>query len=509
MRQDALAVAASVAASGEPRSLEPLRALIVDDDAFDRMTVKRTMLSAGFAVNAQECESAASALRLLETGPFDLVLLDFNLNLPTYDGLYVVRELRARGIRVPVVVLTGQDNAEVAVELMKAGASDYLAKSSLSPDRLGHALRSVLRIHRLEEEARAAQEALRASEALNHTVLAASADCIMILDLSGHLLSLSEAGQSMLEIDNLAGVAGTDWLDFWKDADRAAASAAIERARAGEPGRFVGHCPSMKGKSLWWDVLLTPIRGADGRPERLLCVSRDVTELKQRESFEQQLVGIVSHDLRNPLNAILVSVELLLRNGVLDERTTKAMSRIRSAGQRAARMIRDLLDFTQARLGGGIPIARAPADLASVCGHVVEEVSLAWPERRIATSLPERLDAYVDADRIAQVLTNLLSNALQYSPAGTEVTATLREADGAAVLDIHNLGAPIPTAFLPNLFEPLQRAAAPHDRASRSIGLGLYIVKQLVRAHSGTIEVVSSAEAGTTFTVRLPLTGMA
>ncbi|WP_164018988.1 sensor histidine kinase [Pyxidicoccus trucidator] len=509
MTPDAFAEASSTAASGERRSLEPLRALIVDDDEFDRMTVKRMMLSAGFAVKAEECESAAAALRLLETEPFDLVLLDFNLNLPTYDGLYVVRQSRSRGVRVPVVVLTGQDNAEVAVELMKAGASDYLAKSSLSPARLGHALRSVLRIHRLEEEARAAHEALRASEELNHSVLAASADCIKILDVSGRLLSLSQAGQCMLEIEDLAAVVGTDWLDFWKDADRTAAAAALERARAGEPGRFVGHCPSMKGKSLWWDVVLTPIRGADGRPEKILCVSRDVTELKRRESFEQQLVGIVSHDLRNPLNAILVSADVLLRNGGLDERTTKSMNRIRSAGQRAARMIRDLLDFTRARLGGGIPIARAPADLASVCGHVIEEVALAWPDRKVVSTLPARLEACVDADRISQVLTNLLANALQYSPAGTDVTAALSEVGGSAVLDIHNQGAPIPADFLPKLFEPLQRAAATYDRASRSIGLGLYIVKQLVRAHSGSIEVISTAEAGTTFTVRLPLTGMA
>jgi len=508
LTREALAAAASVTASVEPRSLEPLRALIVDDDAFDRMTVKRMMRSAGFAVNAEECESAASALRLLESERFDLVLLDFNLNLPTYDGLYVVRQLRAGGGRVPVVVLTGQEDAEVAVELMKAGASDYLAKASLSAERLGHVLRSVLRIHRLEEEARAAQEALRASEELNHTVLAASADCIKILDLSGRLLSMSVAGQSMLEIEDLASVVGSDWLGFWEGEDRTAATAAIERARAGEPGRFVGHCPSAKGRSLWWDVLLTPIRGADGRPEKLLCISRDVTELKQRESFEQQLVGIVSHDLRNPLNAILVSADLALRGVTLDERTTRAISRIRSAGQRAARMIRDLLDFTQARLGGGIPITRAPADLASVCGHVIEEVTAAWPERRIAATLPARLEVAVDVDRIAQVLTNLLSNALQYSPPGTEVTAVLREAGGQAVLDIHNHGAPIPAHFLPRLFEPLQRAVVTDDRGSRSIGLGLYIVKQLVRAHSGTIEVVSTAETGTTFTVRLPLAGM-
>jgi signal transduction histidine kinase len=254
-------------------------------------------------------------------------------------------------------------------------------------------------------------------------------------------------------------------------------------------------------------VLLTPIPGADGRPEKILCISRDVTDLKQRESFEQQLVGIVSHDLRNPLNAILVSAQLALRNEGLDERTVRSVNRIRSAAERASRMIRDLLDFTRARLGGAIPITRAPADLARVCEHAVEEVSLAWPGRKIVPSIPARLEAHVDADRISQVLTNLLANALQYSPAGTDVRVSLGEAGGQAVIDIHNHGEPIPAESLPRIFEPLQRATVAYDHSSRSIGLGLYIVKQLVRAHAGTIEVVSAPDVGTTFTVRLPRAG--
>ncbi len=216
----------------------------------------------------------------------------------------------------------------------------------------------------------------------------------------------------------------------------------------------------------------------------------------------EDVVAIVSHDLRNPLNAITLSATTLLRHEDVDERTTKAAGRIHAAAERASGMISDLLDFTQARMGG-IPIHPNPLDFHEHVQRVVDEVRLAWPERRIGVQASGDGRGTWDEGRLAQVITNLVGNALQHSPEDTPVHVTTRGEGESVLLEVHNEGAPIPTELLPVLFEPYRQG--PEAGASRgSLGLGLFITRQIVLGHGGTLDVRSSAEEGTTFTVRLP-----
>ncbi|RKH06253.1 PAS domain S-box protein [Corallococcus sp. CA047B] len=253
----------------------------------------------------------------------------------------------------------------------------------------------------------------------------------------------------------------------------------------------------------------------DGRPARFVGTALDVTERKreeeaarQRAEFEQYLVGIVSHDLRNPLNAIALGTTSLLRREELSERDTKAVLRIQASAERAVRMIRDLLDFTQARLGEGIPVQCQDLDLTTVVRQVMEEVQMNFPERVLQASTPGHgTRGCWDPDRMAQVLTNLLGNALKYSPEGTPVTVRVQSTDLEVLLAVHNAGDPIPPDLMHRLFQPMQRGVPGMDLATRSVGLGLYIVQHIVQAHGGTIDVTSSREAGTTFTVKLPRDG--
>jgi signal transduction histidine kinase/CheY-like chemotaxis protein len=234
---------------------------------------------------------------------------------------------------------------------------------------------------------------------------------------------------------------------------------------------------------------------------------RTQEELRRRAEFEQQLVGIVSHDLRNPLAAITMSAGLMEKKGELSDSQKRMVVRINQATERAARMIRDLLDFTKARLGGGIALHRQSTDLSEVVHQVVDEVLVAHPGRHVDLDVAEALKGEWDPDRIAQVLTNLLSNALTYSPAGAPVRVNARMEGEHALLSIFNGGTPIPPELLPRLFEPMTRGTLKEGQSSRSIGLGLYIVRDIVRGHGGGVEVVSSSEHGTTFTVRLPRHG--
>ncbi len=181
-------------------------------------------------------------------------------------------------------------------------------------------------------------------------------------------------------------------------------------------------------------------------------------------------------------------------------------ARIAKSADRMKRMISELLDFTRGRLGGGIPIHRVAGDLRAVVRQGVEELEAAWPERTVRLSVESgRYEGEWDADRLVQVVSNLGSNALQYSPPDTTVTFTLRDGGESATLEVHNTGNPIPPEALPHLFDPFRRASS----EGGGLGLGLYIVEQVVKGHGGRIEVSSTAQSGTLFRVVLPRGGQA
>jgi signal transduction histidine kinase len=268
----------------------------------------------------------------------------------------------------------------------------------------------------------------------------------------------------------------------------------------------------------YFHFVYQPVRGPDGRVQAVLTLGQEVTDIvrarqeaerlvaleQERASFEQQLIGIVSHDLRNPLQAILLGTAGLLRRDEVDERTTKAAARIQLAAERASRMVKDLLDFTQARLGGGIPLTPRPMDLHTLVRETLEELQAAYPERDLRVAAQGEGSGTWDADRLAQVVQNLTSNALKYSPAGTPVTVRSRAEGDRVELQVHNEGEPIGPEALARLFQPMQRATSQADSSGRSVGLGLFIVRHIVEAHGGTVRVESTAEQGTTFSVQLP-----
>jgi signal transduction histidine kinase len=236
------------------------------------------------------------------------------------------------------------------------------------------------------------------------------------------------------------------------------------------------------------------------------AVALEKTRLDETAEFRERLIGIVSHDLRGPVSVIKMAATLLRRWEQLDPRVVdKTVSRILSSADRVSAMIHDLLDFTQARLGGSIPLGRKPGDLHAIVRQVVEELQVAHPDRRFDLQHEGDAQGSWDAGRMAQVTGNLLSNAVNYSPAGSVVRVSTRNEAGAVVLLIQNEGPPIRPDLLPNLFEPMQRASAELNNANRSVGLGLYIVKHVVEAHGGTVSVRSELGTGTELRVRLPL----
>ncbi|PTL84544.1 PAS domain-containing sensor histidine kinase [Vitiosangium sp. GDMCC 1.1324] len=241
-----------------------------------------------------------------------------------------------------------------------------------------------------------------------------------------------------------------------------------------------------------------------------VAVNTDITDVKRVEEelrrtaeFRERFLGIVSHDLRNPLNAILLSVNALMRSDCVVEHHEKSVRRIATSARRMERMIADLLDFTRGRLGGGIPIHPRPANLRHICQHVLEELETGNPQRELRLCMRGDCRGEWDADRLAQLLGNLGKNALDYSPEDRPVDFVLRDEGDTVCVEVHNEGAPIPAELLPHIFEPFRRATK-EGHPTSGLGLGLFIAWQIVQAHEGTLEVRSTEAEGTTFTVRLP-----
>ena len=221
---------------------------------------------------------------------------------------------------------------------------------------------------------------------------------------------------------------------------------------------------------------------------------------------KEMFLAILGHDLRSPLGAVITSSQFMLDTGELVEPYLTLTTRIGRSARRMNQMVDDLLDFTRGRLGSGMPIVRAPMDMGQLVRQSVDEMRAARPGSVVQVTTSGALDGNWDSERMSQLLSNLLGNAIQHGTAGEVIGVSVQGEASDVVLRLHNGGTTIPKSDLGTLFSPFKRLRAgqtvTHD--STSLGLGLYIAQQIVSAHGGTIDVRSSAEAGTLFTVRLP-----
>ncbi|MFL5344286.1 MAG: ATP-binding protein [Hyalangium sp.] len=261
-----------------------------------------------------------------------------------------------------------------------------------------------------------------------------------------------------------------------------------------------------------WMRAKVRVLAENGKATRVLGTLRDVTRELQLEEesrraveFQEQLVGIVSHDIRSPLGAIISWARIMAVGGPPPEENQRTFKRITSAALRIERLTRLLLDFARARLGGGITLEPRRCEMRDLLQKVTHEFRVAYPDRSVVFEVEgDDVQGTWDPDRLAQVLSNLLENALKYSPPDTPVRLWARGEKERVVLEVHNQGKPIPPELVPHIFEPFRRGPQASRTAKTSYGLGLYIVQEIVHAHGGTIDVRSNLEEGTAFTVSLP-----
>ncbi|MGK3997458.1 ATP-binding protein [Sorangium sp. So ce1024] len=317
--------------------------------------------------------------------------------------------------------------------------------------------------------------------------------------------------------------------------DRARVEEAVRRSQTPESGgeysveyRVVGLCDRVER---WIAVQGRTFFDAAGRGVRMLGTVIDVTDRKQAEAARREelllrdrFMAAFSHYLNTPLTSITLAASVLAHHGNLTPRQARNVERIATSARRMARTINDLLDMNRSRFGGSVPIAPKPEDLHALCKSAVDELRVAHRDVPIQLDVQGSGAGLWDPERIAQMVTNLVQNAIDHADPGSAVGVTVRPrgsgerggggergsgdrggGDDELLIEVHNDGPAIAPELLETLFDPFHRAAVRGRRSTgRGLGLGLFIAQQIARAHGGAIEVESKAARGTTFTARLP-----
>ncbi|MDD5064081.1 MAG: ATP-binding protein [Phycisphaerae bacterium] len=412
-------------------------------------------------------------------------------------------------------VRIGQGRLDTQIEIKKNDEiGDLAAAFNQMTGNLRKTTTSIDNLNREMAERKKAEEVLRKSEEFTKRIIESSSDCIKVLDLEGRLLSMSEGGQKILEIDDITPYLNMSFVDYWKGKEKEDCLEAISKAKQGDTGIFYGYFQTAKGKPKWWEVIITPIKDADGSINRLLAVSRDITErklaeqrqaelLEQLEKTNQELKDfayIVSHDLKAPLRGIKTLAEWISTDYAdkLDDNGKEQISLLGSRVDRMHNLIDGILQYSRV---GRVEEEKVVVNLNEL---VPEIIDLLAPPENVTITIENTLPMIeCEPTRIMQVFQNLLSNAVKYmdKPKG-QIKVDCVEEDGFWKFSVADNGPGIEEKHFGKIFQLFQ-TLSPRDE-SQSTGIGLTVIKKIVELYNGKIWVESEPGQGSTFFFTLP-----
>lgn len=521
---------------------EQLKILVVDDDEVDRMTLRRSLRQANVSSELQEAQDYTTAVVALQENVYDCIFIDYRL--PDKDGMTLVQDLRNAGVTTPLVILTGQGDDQTAVELMKAGASDYLSKDRLSAKTLSQILHNVIRLHRAEVEAAQATQKLRQSEERYRFVLEGANDGIWDWDLGRNRIYFNE---------RLFQIAGLSRQEF---------EGSFEEFRdliyAGDRERFERSITAHLERSAPFDLELRlqrrstndhrycivrakAQRNPQSVPVRMAGVVIDITERKRAEerlaeqnellrktiaerdhiaSQREDFVSRLTHDLRTPLVAADRMLTLISDGtfGAVSKELNQALDVMISSNQNLLGMVNTLLEVYRYEAGRKT-LTFSLFSIAALIDDILKELrpltvekglslefepvcqpagqTLGGPDARLSDG---KIMMRGDRLEIRRVVMNLVSNAIKFTDEG-HVTVRLHQVHpDQLTLEVQDTGSGIAEEDRDLIFDRFRQTK---DRRAGS-GLGLYLSRRIVEEHSGTITVESVPDQGSCFIVKLP-----
>ncbi|AGY57347.1 sensor histidine kinase [Gloeobacter kilaueensis] len=490
------------------RAVDAITILNVDDSAANRYAVGRVLEKAGFRL-----EEAASGSEALERAVgCDLMILD--INLPDIDGFEVCRRLRANPLTrsLPILHLTAsRTGSDSKVQGLEVGADGYLVRP-VEPRELVATVRSLLRVHEAEE---AAKNEARQWQTTFDTI----ADGISLLTTQGVLIRCNQAMRTILAMSSEALI-GQFYEQLLQEK--------LDLREGILPWPFAGgEAVEWRAGERWWRLNLTRVQDEQNHGTGFVAILTDISLIKRADEERLQLLereqaareaaeaanrakdeflAMLSHELRTPLNPIIGFAQLLRRGRTNEANVERALEAIERNGRLQSQLIEDMLDVSRI-ISGKLRVQLQPMDLLPVVLAAIESVRAAAEAKKITieTCFGENSLLNGDATRLQQVVWNLLTNAVKFTPVGGKMSIGVGRVGEHVRLQVADTGQGISSAFLPHVFERFRQADSGSTRLHGGLGLGLSIVRHIVELHGGQVRAESAGEGqGSTFTIELP-----
>lgn len=490
---------------------DPIHILVIDDEQIMRDGSSRILSKDGWGVIT--AENGQSGLEVIQrrSDEIDVILLD--LMMPGMSGMEVLDRIRGIDPNLLVIVITGYATVESAVEAMKKGAYDFIPKP-FTPDQLRIVVRRALEKRTLQKEAeflrREREKSLRdiaTEKSKMKTIINCMGDGVIVCDRDGCIVLTNPAASRMLKIPetsllgkflpqcNLDLELSKTIDESLKTKDRSYVSVSQELS-IGESGE------------IFLRAHTAPVRDDFGETMGSVTVLQDISHLKELDKMKSEFIAMVAHELRAPIAAVEQQLTVILNRmaGEVSEKQEKLLTRAKERTKGLLGLIKDLLDLSKIEAGRMVQY-KEPLTLQEIIQKVVDLMKVEAENKKIDLQFhPPSRNPIIQADRNSMegIFTNLISNAIKYTPEGGKVWITLDEEGGFVKASVSDTGIGIKKEDLPRIFDKFYRVKTVETRQIVGTGLGLSIVKSIVEAHHGSIAVESEEGGGSTFTVLLP-----
>jgi two-component system, OmpR family, phosphate regulon sensor histidine kinase PhoR len=487
---------------------EQFTVLVVDDEKVIRDGCTLILQPEGYRVKT--AANGREAMELLEAEPVNVVLCD--LKMPVMGALEVLEEACERFPDVPIIIITGHGTVDDAVACMKKGAYDFVTK----PFRIDHltlCVKRALEKQQLERRARELQEEqarslynLALEQSRLHTIVNCMADGVLVTNREMEVVLCNHTFTQLLGLEEPAPLPGSLSAYFEDDALSEAIGGLLRNPA--DPDTCISQ--ELERGRLHLRALTAPFFGPEREILGTVTVLHDITSFKELDQLKSDFVNLVSHELRSPLSSIMMQHKVILDGltGELTDKQQEMLTRAHDKMQGLLELINDLLDLAKIE-SGALRLEQTPLSLGEVLAELVELLKHKAEAQNVAVALsapPDLPQILADRRGMEEMFTNLITNAIKYSPDGGRVEVTVVSHTDYLEVTVRDEGIGIEPLELPKIFDKFYRVKHPKTRHVIGTGLGLAIVKNIIEAHRGSIEVESEVGQGTIFKVLLPTT---